>query len=82
MWPFSRALDNECLTRLGLQVTARNYLEIYPYDKWSDNYVPEMERGDTFIPKACMMSQGRTSPPLLLSEADLIATMDKNGIGW
>ena len=27
------------------------------------------------------MIDGRTKPPTLLSEADLIATMDKNGIG-
>ena len=24
----------------GLMITARNYLEVYPYDKWSDKELP------------------------------------------
>lgn len=33
------------------------------------------------MPSACEMHEGSTSKPSLLTEADLIATMDSNGIG-
>ena len=60
---------------------ARNYLEVYPYDKWSDAHLPMFQQYEQFMPDSCMMSSGRTSPPNLLTEADLITIMDKNGIG-
>jgi DNA topoisomerase IA len=43
--------------------------------------VAAFQIGDTFIPKKMEMTAGTTAPPLLLSESDLIAEMDKNGIG-
>ena len=39
------------------------------------------ENGDEFQPTAIEMNNGETHPPPLLSEADLIALMDKHGIG-
>ncbi|XP_023395516.2 DNA topoisomerase 3-alpha isoform X1 [Loxodonta africana] len=65
----------------GLMVLARNYLDVYPYDHWSDKIIPVYERGSSFQPSTVEMVDGETSPPQLLTEADLIALMEKHGIG-
>ncbi|KFP89839.1 DNA topoisomerase 3-alpha, partial [Apaloderma vittatum] len=64
-----------------LMILARNYLEVYPYEKWSDKVIPLYEKGSRFQPTTVEMVDGETSPPLLLTEADLIALMEKHGIG-
>lgn len=89
----------------GLVILARNYLDVYPYDHWSDKVrrrralgrggcragsdrhrlppqvLPGYERGSRFQPSTVEMVDGETSPPQLLTEADLIALMEKHGIG-
>lgn len=59
----------------------RNYLEVYPYDKWSGNALPDFQEGEQFMPDVCELKDGQTSRPNLLTEADLVGLMDKNGIG-
>ncbi|GHJ87179.1 hypothetical protein NliqN6_3581 [Naganishia liquefaciens] len=71
----------ESFSTSGLVILARNYLEVYPYDKWSGSVVPDFQEGETFIPTVCEMKEGQTSRPNLLTEADLVGLMDKNGIG-
>ncbi|KAJ2844602.1 DNA topoisomerase, partial [Coemansia brasiliensis] len=34
----------------GLAIVARNYLEVYPYDRWAESTVPVYNEGDTFEP--------------------------------
>lgn len=58
-----------------------NYLEIYPYEKWSDKVLPPFQLGETFVPTVLEMEDGLTTPPSHLSEAELIAIMSRNGIG-
>ncbi|KAG0707107.1 DNA topoisomerase [Suillus ampliporus] len=65
----------------GLIVLQRNYLEVYPYDKWSAKEIPNFEEGEEFVPTVCEVKDGQTSSPSLLTEADLVTLMDKNGIG-
>ncbi|EFJ13984.1 hypothetical protein SELMODRAFT_121488 [Selaginella moellendorffii] len=65
----------------GLMVTARNYLEVYRYENWAASTLPNFDLGQQFIPTRLTLDAGRTQPPPLLSEADLIALMDKEGIG-
>lgn len=65
----------------GLIILARNYLDVYPYDHWSDKLLPVYEQGFRFQPSTVEMVDGETSPPQLLTEADLIALMEKHGIG-
>lgn len=65
----------------GLSITARNYLDVYIYDKWKGNILPDFQVGESFIPEVCQIKQGQTSCPSLLTEADLVSLMDKNGIG-
>ncbi|KAH9985783.1 DNA topoisomerase [Russula compacta] len=64
-----------------LIILERNYLEVYPYDKWNDKELPDFEEGATFVPSVCELRDGTTTKPSLLTEADLVGIMDKNGIG-
>jgi hypothetical protein len=66
---------------VGLIVLQRNYLEVYPYDKWSAKEIPNFQEGEQFVPTVCEVKDGQTSSPSLLTEADLVTLMDKNGIG-
>ncbi|KAF9449670.1 prokaryotic type I DNA topoisomerase [Macrolepiota fuliginosa MF-IS2] len=75
------ACGGEIFSATGLVIMRKNYLEVYPYDKWSDHPLPEFTEGETFNPTICELRQGQTSKPNLLTEADLVALMDKNGIG-
>ena len=73
----STIINNEA----GLVILNRNYLVVYPYDKWSGKEIPEFQEGEEFQPTACELKDGNTSKPNLLTEADLVNLMDKNGIG-
>ncbi len=72
---------NAELNHTGLVVLRRNYLEVYPYDRWSGNSLPDFLEGEQFVPSVCELKEGSTSRPNLLTEADLVGLMDKNGIG-
>ncbi|KAJ2769003.1 DNA topoisomerase 3-alpha, partial [Coemansia nantahalensis] len=65
----------------GLAIVARNYLDIYPYDRWSESTVPVYMQGDAFEPTTLEMRSGTTTAPKLLTDADLVDAMEKNGIG-
>lgn len=73
---------SETFSATGLIVQERNYLEIYVYDKWtSSQQLPPFEVGETFVPTEARVVEGKTSPPGYLTEPELIALMDANGIG-
>ncbi|KAI8047444.1 DNA topoisomerase [Gilbertella persicaria] len=74
-------MDTEYFDTKGLVILERNYLEVYPYDKWSGNEIPEFQEGHEFVPDTLEMMSGQTSPPRLLTETDLISMMEKNEIG-
>ena len=59
----------------------RHYLDVYPYDKWTGNVLPPFEEDQEFRPSSCVLKEGQTTCPSLLTEADLVSLMDKNGIG-
>jgi DNA topoisomerase-3 len=66
----------------GLIVLERNFLEVYPYQKWeSSQELPEYRIGEQFVPTEAKMTEGKTSPPGFLTEPELISLMDANGIG-
>lgn len=69
------------MTIIGLRVLARNYLEVYVYDKWTGKEIPEFTEGEEFMTSVCELREGATSSPSYLTEADLVTLMDKNGIG-
>jgi DNA topoisomerase-3 len=66
----------------GLKVIERNYLDVYPFENWtSSQQLPQYDEGDEFVPTEAKMTEGKTSPPGYLTEPELIALMDVNGIG-
>lgn len=66
----------------GLVVLQRNYLDVYPYENWtSSQTLPKFTLGESFEPTEAMMTEGKTCAPSYLTEPDLIALMDANGIG-
>lgn len=72
---------DEQFTATGLCIYERNYLDVYIYEKWNSKEIHNYQIGNTFEPTELSMPEGSTSPPSLLTEADLIALMDKNDIG-
>mgnify|MGYP003334556571 CR=1 FL=1 len=71
----------EEFTAKGLLISDRGYLEIYPYDKWSDKTLPSYRFNEEFAITNAELCESSTSAPLYLSEPDLIGLMDKYGIG-
>lgn len=65
----------------GLRVLAMNYLAVYPYAKWETNELPEFVHGEEVNVTLCKLTEGKTTPAKLLTEPELIALMDSNGIG-
>lgn len=66
----------------GLTVLERNYLDIYVYDKWeSSTQLPDFEVDEVFEPTEAKITEGKTTAPTYLTEPELIALMDANGIG-
>lgn len=72
----------ERFTALGLQVTERNFLDVYPYADWKSLVqLPQFTEGEEVLPSSCKVKEGKTTPPNYMTEAELIALMDANGIG-
>lgn len=66
----------------GVVVLERNYLDVYPYENWNNSVtLPKFTLGERFEPTEAMMTEGHTTAPGYLTEPDLLALMDANGIG-
>ncbi|BGP08533.1 DNA topoisomerase [Rhodotorula toruloides] len=74
-------IAGEAFSAKGLVIRERNYLDVYIYDKWTGNHLPEFQVGERFEPDELSLKEGMTTQPSLLTEADLVSLMDKNGIG-
>ncbi|CAD6999334.1 unnamed protein product [Ceratitis capitata] len=74
-------IAGEKFTATGLCIHERNYLDIYIYEKWNAKQIHKYEQGQLFDPTEITMQEGATTAPPLLTEADLIALMEKHGIG-
>lgn len=73
--------SSESFSVSGQVILEKNYLEIYPYDNWLNKEVEVYEKGEVFSPASVTIEKEHTSPPSLLTDADLITLMDKHGIG-
>ncbi|PFH35125.1 DNA topoisomerase family protein [Besnoitia besnoiti] len=65
----------------GLTVLERRWLDVYPYEQWTGTRLPRFLVNEQVMPSSILMNEHYTEPPPLLTEADLIDLMDKNGIG-
>ena len=74
-------INGEEFTTSGLIILELNYLEVYPYFKWNAKEIPRFYINEEFVPDSMMMNEGKTCPPQLLTESELIALMEKHGIG-
>lgn len=74
-------ISGEAFGTAGVNVTDRGWLEIYPYSNWVNDPLPVFVMNEVLPVSALEMTESRTQPPPLLSEADLIALMDRHGIG-
>ncbi|CAI2384895.1 unnamed protein product [Moneuplotes crassus] len=74
-------VGEELFSSKGITILQKNYLEVYPFEKWGESIIPQYKVGETFVPTSYMMEESQTSSPKLLTESDLISMMDKNGIG-
>ncbi|CAG9533875.1 unnamed protein product [Cercopithifilaria johnstoni] len=74
-------VGNENFTASGLVIEDYGYLNVYKYDKWSDKILPSYHENELITSYQLQITEGQTQPPQLLNEADLIALMDKYGIG-
>lgn len=74
-------IGGEKFTATGLVILERNYLDVYIYEKWNAKEIHLYREGQQFQPDEISMQEGATTAPPLLTEADLIALMDKHGIG-
>ncbi|XP_073996996.1 topoisomerase 3-alpha isoform X2 [Rhodnius prolixus] len=74
-------INGEEFQASGLMILERNYLDVYPYENWNSKNIHYYEVGQTFHPTILDIEESQTSPPNLLTEADLIALMEKHGIG-
>lgn len=74
-------IADEEFTATGLVIHERNYLEVYIYDNWSGKEIHPYQQGEQFDPTELAMKEGTTTAPAMLTEAELIALMDKHGIG-
>uniref|UniRef100_A0A4Y0BNI3 DNA topoisomerase n=2 Tax=Anopheles funestus TaxID=62324 RepID=A0A4Y0BNI3_ANOFN len=73
--------EEEEFTASGLCIHERNYLEVYPYDHWNAKEIHSYQVGHMFEATELGLHEGSTTAPNMLTEADLIALMEKHGIG-
>lgn len=66
----------------GLTVLEENFLLVYKYQKWtSSTQLPRFELNEEIKLHSAEIKAGQTQPPSLMTETELIALMDANGIG-
>lgn len=76
------AVGHERFWATGLMVTDWAWLDVYPYTSWGGaGELPTFVRGQWVVPLELTLRSGATQPPPRLAEADLLAAMDRHGIG-
>ncbi|KAF1761929.1 hypothetical protein GCK72_010188 [Caenorhabditis remanei] len=75
------SIGSEKFHSSGLRIRDMGYLKVYIYEKWGNRLLPTYTQDERFSDYQLKIGDGKTQPPDLLTEADLIALMDKFGIG-
>ncbi|KAG5528708.1 hypothetical protein RHGRI_029395 [Rhododendron griersonianum] len=74
-------IAGELFSASGRVILEKNYLDVYRFESWGGLMIPTYTFGQQFAPTTLTLDSGVTRPPTLLSEADLLNSMDKAGIG-
>lgn len=69
------------LSATGRMVVKRGFLEVYVYQRVSDEPIPRLSRGERLEVVEARLRRGQTSPPPRMTESELIALMERSGIG-
>jgi DNA topoisomerase-3 len=48
-------INGETFTAKGLMVEQLNYLEVYPYDRWTDKALPVFQEGEEIMPSGSFL---------------------------
>lgn len=76
------SIGTELFSASGLIILNKGYMEIYPWDKWTSDTIPEfISEGAQLAISKIKLNEKHTTKPNLLTEAELITLMEKNGIG-
>ena len=70
-----------CVCVCGCVVVCGCVRQVMKYEHWDGKLLPDFHVGQVFRPSSLLLRESVTHAPPLLSEADLIAIMDENGIG-
>lgn len=75
--------QNGCVfTANGSRCTFDGWLKVYgPYYASKDTLLPQLQQGESLVPKEMKQNQHFTEPPARYSEAKLIRAMEEEGIG-
>lgn len=65
----------------GSRVTSLGFASVMHWMGRTDEYIPEFKKGDVWDIESVNISEGKTSPPDYLTEAELISLMEHHGIG-
>ncbi|XP_058186238.1 DNA topoisomerase 3-alpha isoform X2 [Rhododendron vialii] len=70
-------IAGELFSASGRVILEKNYLDVYRFESWGGSMIPTYTFGQQFAPTTLTLDSGVTRPPTLLSEADLLNSMDK-----
>jgi DNA topoisomerase I len=65
----------------GKRLVEAGYHDVYPYFNTSENYVPDVEEGETLALTGVECEEKETQPPRRYGQSRLIETMEDLGIG-
>ncbi|MCS7094711.1 MAG: type IA DNA topoisomerase [Thaumarchaeota archaeon] len=69
------------LSASGRSLTRRGFLDVYVYHRITDHPIPRLSTGERLQVVELKLNRGETSPPPRMSESELIALMERSGIG-
>ncbi|WP_336345683.1 DNA topoisomerase I [Halalkalicoccus ordinarius] len=75
------AVGEHRLKANGKRLVEPGYHAVYPYFSTSENYVPDVEEGETLSVTDVSIEEKETQPPRRYGQSRLIETMEKMGIG-
>ncbi|RLF15379.1 MAG: type IA DNA topoisomerase [Thermoprotei archaeon] len=74
-------IGGELFEATGLIIEDPGYLEVYPFEKPSEEPLPELREGWMVDVVSVELKEGKTEPPPYLSESELLKLMEKLHIG-